>query len=153
MSDRLSGGCLCGAVRYEVAGDPVWSAGCCCRDCARSTGTPFVVWVGFSPGNVTFTGDDTCICETSEGVLRGFCETCGTALTYGRSAEFDTDRPILYVAAATLDDPEAFPPTEVVWYAQRPSWFNLEPAVPLHDGVSPLHADRAYNSARRRRGE
>jgi len=108
---------------------------------------PFVVWVGFPPGNVEFTAGASRVARSSPGVLRGFCPDCGTSLTYGRDPDYDTDEPILYVSAATLDDPDAFPPTEVVWYSQRPRWFSLSVDIPLHDTISPDHADRAYNAA------
>jgi hypothetical protein len=134
-------------VTFEATGAPTWTAGCCCRDCARATGTPFVVWVGFPVNRVNFETNQPKVVETSTGVLRGFCDQCGASITYGRDPKFDVDDPLLYVAATTLDDPERCPPTEVVWYSQRPSWFELERTVPLHDGASPSNSDRAYNAA------
>ena len=148
-SEKL-GGCACGKVRYKVGGVPTWIAGCCCRDCAKATGTPFVIWVGFPVVNVEFLHGQPAKKETSLGVLRGYCDECGTSLTYGRDPKFDVDDPLLYVSAASLDNPDLFPPTEVVWYAQRPSWFELAGSIPLHDSVSPDQADRAYNSAKDR---
>ena len=144
------GGCACGSVRYKVAGNPTWTAGCCCRDCAKATGTPYVVWVGFPVANVEFFQDQPAQKETSTGVLRGYCVKCGTSLTYGRDPKFDVSDPLLYVSAASLDHSDMFPPTEVVWYAQRPSWFELANTIPLHDSVSPDQADRAYKTAKGR---
>ncbi len=143
MVEQL-GGCNCGSVRYAVCGETVWSAGCCCRDCARATGTPYVVWVGFPPEHVRFLSGTPRVHSSSEGVIRGFCETCGTTLTYGRDPAFEAVEPTLYVAAATLDDPEAFPPTEVVWYGNRPVWFGLSGDIPLHKAISPENAARSY---------
>lgn len=138
------GGCMCGRIRYAVSGDTIWSAGCCCRDCARASGTPYVVWVGFPPNNVRFLSGTPRIYNSSEGVLRGFCDNCGTTLSYGRDPAFEAVEPTLYVAAATLDNPDAFPPTEVVWYGHRPGWFGLSTRIPLHDTISPQNAARAY---------
>jgi len=148
--ETVSGGCACANIRFRATGKPVWTAGCCCRDCARATGTPYVVWVGFSVGSIAFDGIEPEKAETSRGVLRGYCDKCGTSLTYGRDPKYDVAEPLLYVAATTLDNPDLFPPTEVVWYAQRPSWFELKETIPLHDEVSPDHADRLYNSAKQR---
>lgn len=142
--DKQLGGCMCGAIRYEVSGDPIWSAGCCCRDCARASGTPYIVWVGFPPERVTFLSGHPQIYTSSKGVLRGFCKECGTSLTYGRDPAFEAVEPTLYVSAATLDDPGAYPPTEVVWYGHRPTWFALQGEIPLHETISPENADRAY---------
>lgn len=144
------GRCSCGTVRFEVSGAPTWTAGCCCRDCARATGTPYVVWVGFPAANVRFLTGKATIAETSTRVLRGYCDACGTSLIYGRDPRYDVDEPLLYIAAMALDDPNLQKPTEVVWYAQRPAWFELSPTIPLHDGVSPDNADRAYNAAKDR---
>ena len=139
------GGCQCGAIRYGVSGATIWSAGCCCRDCAKATGTPYIVWVGFPPNRVKFLSEKPQIRTSSQGVLRGFCRNCGTSLTYGRDPAFEAVEPTLYVAAATLDDPEAYPPTEVVWYGQRPTWFELSGNIPLHETISPKNAARAYS--------
>lgn len=143
-ANNHDGSCRCGAVRYTVHGPTVWSAGCCCRDCARATGTPYIVWVGFPPDRVRFLSERPRIYVSSEGVLRGFCGHCGTSLTYGRDPAFEAVEPTLYMAASTLDDPGAYPPTEVVWYGQRPSWLELSPSIPLHDTISPDNAARAY---------
>lgn len=143
-SEEKFGGCQCGAIRYAVSGETIWSAGCCCRDCAKATGTPYVVWVGFPPERVRFLAGSPRIFSSSEGVLRGYCESCGTSMTYGRDPAFEAVEPTLYVAAATLDDPEAFPPTEVVWYSHRPEWFALSGEIPLHETISPDNAARAY---------
>ena len=135
---------MCGDVRYAVSGEPIWVAGCCCRECARSSGAPFIVWVGFSPEQVRFLNAKPSIHRSSEGVLRGYCDKCGSSLTYGRDPEFEAVEPTLYIAAATLDDPDVYPPTDVVWYGDRPTWFKLSDEIPLHDTVSPENAARSY---------
>lgn len=147
---EASGRCACGHIKYKVTGEPTWVAGCCCRDCARATGTPYIVWVGFPVAAVKFQEAEPTLTETSEGVRRGFCGKCGAALTYGRDPKYDVVDPLVYIAATSFDDPDLFPPTEVVWYAQRPDWFELAGPIPLHDGVSPGQSDRAYISALKR---
>ena len=42
MKTAMTGGCLCGAVRYEAAGEPLFSLQCHCRDCQRSSGTAYI---------------------------------------------------------------------------------------------------------------
>jgi hypothetical protein len=143
-TDVNEGSCLCGAVRYSVSGPLIWSAGCCCRDCARASGAPYIVWVGFSPDRVEFLSAPPAVYESSKGVLRGFCPKCGTSLTYGRDPAYEAVEPTLYVAASTFDNPEIYPPSEVVWYDSRPHWFSLSEGIPLHATVSPDNADRAY---------
>ena len=100
--------------------------------------------MGFPPERVQFLSGRPQIYTSSEGVLRGFCEACGTSLTYGRDPAFEAVEPTLYVSAATLDNPDAYPPTEVVWYGHRPSWFALSSDIPLHETINPENAARAY---------
>lgn len=48
MVEEIStGGCHCGAVRYEISGDPLWKSMCFCHICTRTVGAPIVAWVGF----------------------------------------------------------------------------------------------------------
>jgi hypothetical protein len=50
MSDTrtYSGGCLCGAVRWEAHGEPVSQGYCCCPDCRKASGSGFIPWMMFS---------------------------------------------------------------------------------------------------------
>lgn len=144
-TNEQMGGCMCGNIRYTVSGEAIWPSGCCCRDCAKATGTPYVVWVGFPPERVRYLSNAPRVYTSSEGVLRGFCETCGTSLTYGRDPAFEAVEPTLYISAATLDDPDAYPPTEVVWYGQRPSWFELSTDILLNETISVENAERSLN--------
>ena len=54
MNDEASitGGCLCGSVRYEARGAPLTVAYCHCLSCRRHTGAPLVVWVAFESDRV-----------------------------------------------------------------------------------------------------
>ena len=75
--------------------------------------------------------------ESSPGVERGFCARCGTSLTYRRA-----NRPGLFdVTTASLDDPEAFPPTKEIWVEERLSWEAGNPSLPQYARFSPPGAD------------
>ena len=54
---RTSGGCLCGALRYEAFGEPVGSGHCYCVDCRRASGSGFIPFMGFKAEAVRFTGE------------------------------------------------------------------------------------------------
>ena len=121
-----TGGCLCGAVRYRVAGRPEATSLCHCHSCRRAAGAPSLAWAIFAEGAVTITAGELAEHETSPGVHRGFCARCGTSLTYRRD-----NRPGLFdVTTASLDDPEAFPPAMEIWTEERLSWTAASAALP-----------------------
>jgi len=137
------GGCKCGHIRYRAEGQPTWSVGCCCRDCARIAGAPFVVMTGFPPEAIHFETQPT-FHQSAPGVIRGTCPHCHSHLTYGREDGYEAGTPLLYLMSASFDDQTQHPPQEVVWYASRPPWFELQTDIPVHDTVSDINAERSY---------
>ncbi len=81
---KITGGCLCGAVRYEAIGEPLEVGHCHCYSCRHHTGVPVVSWVMFEADKVRFTGRERSIYNSSPGVDRAFCGQCGTTLTRER---------------------------------------------------------------------
>ena len=70
MSDKTmpyTGGCMCGAVRYEAMGEPLEVGHCHCHSCRRQTGAPVVTWVTFEADKVRFAGRTRSIHEASAG--------------------------------------------------------------------------------------
>ena len=99
---KITGQCSCGQVRFLVSGEPVWAGYCHCAECRRSTGSVSVVHVGFHPSQVEFTFGSPSIFDSSVGVRRGFCDKCGSSLTY----ESEKFRDYIQVYLGVLDNPE-----------------------------------------------
>ena len=97
-----TGQCHCGAIRYEVAGDPRDVSLCHCRDCRRAAGAPVMAWAGFAEDQLTVTHGTPKVRNSSGVSMRGFCADCGTGLFY-RNAEFLPG--VVEVQLTTLDDP------------------------------------------------
>jgi hypothetical protein len=140
-SEWHEGQCFCGAVRYRVRGDAVWKAGCTCNTCVRMHAAPYVVWAGFDRTDYQLTAGEPVAFRSSPHVVREFCPACGTTLTYGKesrgNAELEEAACIIYVAVASLDDPGAYPPDEVVHARERIGWFQPGGDIPVHEFVSP----------------
>ncbi len=137
MSDggkTYTGGCMCGAVRYEVSGEPVWVGHCHCESCRRYTGAPVVTFVGFKKDQVAFTKGERQIYNSSPGVGRAFCGQCGTPLTWEGKSEVPERGMILEFHISTLDDPYAFVPTNHVFYKEIISWFDVADYLPRYHG-------------------
>ena len=106
----MTGGCLCGAVRYEVAADPVYAGHCHCRSCQRASGAGHSTYVGVPRAALTVRGETRSFALTGGSgrqALRHFCPVCGSQL-FG-TGELDPGTATLY--AGSLDDPSVIRPT------------------------------------------
>lgn len=114
-----SGGCHCGAVRYEVSGSPQHVALCHCSDCRKSSGAPMVSWAAFTEDEFKVTKGEAKTFNSSGKSMRSFCADCGTGL-YFRNEEFLPG--IVDIQSVTLDHPEAFPAQVHIQTAERIGW-------------------------------
>lgn len=134
MSDRkVTGGCHCGAIRYEATGDPLYVPYCHCASCRKTTGAPVVVFINFEATKIRFTKGDRKVYWSSANVMRTFCGDCGTPISY----EGDWGgKAIVEVYVSTLDDPGAFVPDRHVFYGERIKWFDVADQLPRYNGSS-----------------
>ena len=124
MTDVATGGCLCGAVRYEAAGEPAFKLACHCRDCQKQNGTSFSVTAVYPEDAVTYEGELTTYVGKSDGgndVLRLFCGTCGSPI-FSKPSMF---KGLTMVKAGTLDDAENFVPQTHAWTRSKHKWIDL----------------------------
>jgi hypothetical protein len=122
------GGCLCGAVRYKVEGEPLASGICHCRTCRKAASAPTLPFVVFPAGRFAFTGGEPAEFRSSPPVRRSFCARCGAPLTYRSEDEPGT----VDVMTCTLDDPEAFPPAFHVWTSHALAWERGADSLPAY---------------------
>lgn len=104
----ITGGCSCGAVRYECTAEPIVMFKCHCRDCQHVSGSAYMPVVYVPKDAFTVTKGEVKRHETTSlrgGTnLRGFCAECGSRITGGESERG------IGVAAGSLDDPTLFKP-------------------------------------------
>ena len=118
---NITGGCLCGRVRYTVTGEPAFSGLCHCRNCQRYTDSAFEALIAFPAASVSVQGelktyDDTG--DSGQPVHRRFCPNCGSGVVN----EVDVLPGVTIVLAGTLDDPAAFKPTMDVYWSSAQPW-------------------------------
>lgn len=129
----LSGGCHCGAIRYEIAGEPLNHALCHCSDCRRSSGAPMVGWAMMPDTALTVTGEPS-IYASSEHARRHFCIQCGTGLFYSNAEMLPG---LVDVQAATLDDPEELPAQAHIQVTERIGWMREAHHLPEFERFPP----------------
>ena len=113
-----SGGCHCGAVRYEMTAEVAHHALCHCTDCRKASGAPAIAWAMAAADQVTITGKPLTYASSEHG-RRLFCGACGTSLFYTNDVVFPG---MIDVQSATLDDPDAIPLQAQIQTAERIGW-------------------------------
>ncbi len=125
-----TGGCHCGAVRYEVTGNQQHVALCHCADCRKSAGAPMVAWAAFGEDDFRLIQGKPSTFNSSGKAMRSFCPACGSGLYY-TNAEYLPG--IVDIQSATLDDPEAFRPGAHIQTAERLSWMETAHTLPAFE--------------------
>jgi hypothetical protein len=126
MPPALTGRCLCGDVRFAVAGEPRGRNHCHCESCRRATSSPLTTWFTVARAALGWTGAPPQDYESSPGVLRRFCPRCGSPMSY--ETDRRPDEVDLY--AASLDDPSGFAPEFHSHWDERLPWIALADDLP-----------------------
>jgi hypothetical protein len=130
----ITGGCLCGAVRYEARGEAALAGYCYCNDCRRASGSGYIGFMGFPASALTVTGAVlTHSHRLSDGRVadRNHCAACGS-LVYG-GVVGKVDRHTVY--AGSLDDPSRFRPTMAIFAREKAPWVVIPPGLTVFDGL------------------
>ena len=131
MIGKLSGGCLCGAVRYECDSEKIMASAIChCRDCQYVSGGGPANIVGVpDPAFELLKGETKGFTVKSEGgndVTRHFCAECGTPMF----SELSTAPGLKIIKVGTFDDPGSFKPQMTVWTSSAPPWAHIDADLP-----------------------
>ncbi|MDR3508666.1 MAG: GFA family protein [Caulobacteraceae bacterium] len=132
----ITGGCLCGAVRYSSTAAPLAARTCWCRLCQYLGAGSATVNVCFPAEAVTVEGetrDYPSLADSGNRMHRRFCPTCGTSLF----SEAEARPHLIFVRAGTLDDPELGRPQATIWTSQAPSWACFAEDIPRIEGQPP----------------
>jgi hypothetical protein len=138
MNEAYTGGCACGAIRYEISAEPMVQNDCQCRDCQRKSGTGHGSYLTFPDRrNVKLEGEAThwdIVGDSGNVKTRAFCPTCGSPvyLTFVAMPDLFT------VHAASLDDPSRYKPQMVTYGVRGYAWDHIDPALPKFDKMPPM---------------
>ena len=137
MAAPLTGGCACGAIRYESSTQPLMVVNCHCRDCQRSSGA------GSSTGVVVPADSLTLLkgtpkyyrvtAESGNTAHRGFCSECGSPLFAGNSH----NPHVVALKIGSLDDPSWFQPQMDIFVSDAQPWDQMNPAIPKFEQYPP----------------
>jgi hypothetical protein len=128
MSQVYAGGCACGAIRYEISGQPIFQNHCQCRDCQHKSGTGHGSYLTFPRASVKLQGQAThwdIVADSGKAKTRSFCPTCGSPVYVTFSAMPHN----FAVHAASLDDPNLFKPQAVTYGVRGYPWDDIDPAL------------------------
>jgi hypothetical protein len=126
------GGCLCGAVRYRVAGEPVRNSVCSCTCCQRRTGSAFGFGAYFNDAQVTMLRGELNSYEhrsdeTGRWLRFEFCPKCGTQVTWTVEAMPG----MRAIGVGTLDDPKSVKPMRFGWFRSAHGWLRPPEGVEI----------------------
>lgn len=136
MTILHTGGCRCGAIRFEASADPFYASYCHCSDCRRASGAPVAAFVGFLVRDVTFRGDVSTYGE--HPIKRSFCATCGAPIAYRDARIADQ----VFFMLGAMDHPERYPPTVHGYVSEQLPFVHMDDRLPrLHKHTAPRPGD------------
>jgi hypothetical protein len=132
----VTGGCLCGAVRYELSEPPAAAAYCHCSMCRRNSGGLFTAGMEFPGAAFKVTKGELKYYRSSAGAKRGFCGDCGSRVVF--ASEVD---PRVWVTLGSFDHPEDWPMTkgaswgrsQHIYVGSKVAWYAIDDGLPQHE--------------------
>jgi hypothetical protein len=132
MTDPISGGCFCGACRYETDAAPINIRACHCRMCQKAIGASFNARVLVPLDTLKIEGPVSWY-QSSDLLRRGFCTVCGTTLFSERASAN-----AIGLTMGSLDDPDSFMPDEHIWLSSKQAWLAIGDDLTCYEeGVPP----------------
>ena len=133
---KLTGQCLCGAVKYQCSAEPVISGNCHCKDCQRASGSAYAPTF-FVPENAISIQGEVKYFEIAGGsgkkARRGFCPQCGSQL-FGKPEAMPG---LIAVRAGTLDDSSQYQPHVDIFVSRAAPWDYIPPSATTFPEMPP----------------
>jgi hypothetical protein len=126
----LRGSCLCGGVRYEIAGPLKGALNCHCSMCRKAHGAAFRSRAGVNVQDFRWVQGEDLVTwyQTSPGTHRGFCGVCGAKLL----SRFDFDPGVYGLPLGALDEDPGVKPKRHVFVGYKAPWYEITDDLPQH---------------------
>ena len=124
-----TGRCLCGAVRYRFTGAMLWRSHCHCESCRRATSSPVTTFFAVPKAEFAFTGEEPGAYASSPGVMRRFCRSCGSPVSYETATKPDE----IHLYAVSLDDHDDFTAQNHDFWNERVAWLTVVDDLDKHE--------------------
>ena len=122
----MTGGCLCGQLRYEISGQADCTVHCHCRACRRTTGAAISTWTTVAIENFHVTQGEPETYSSTDKCTRQFCPVWGSQIAF-QHEEYEG---YVDVAVGSLDNPDTMPPERHLWFARQISWTQIDSHLP-----------------------
>ena len=138
--DKVTGGCFCGAVGFEIELPTAFCIHCHCSMCRRPHGASFVTWTAVPPTQLLITAGQGHLktFESSEHGRRQFCDLCGSQLFCWHTTDKGNEPEVIDVTLASLHGPIDRAPSAHVYYDSRADWTVVHDALPKLGGPTGL---------------
>jgi hypothetical protein len=126
----ITGGCLCGKIRYRTDAAPKFVSLCHCRDCQKFTGSAFAAVIAWPKAAVAVTGTPKGFAkhgDSGKPIERFFCPDCGASIM----DEAQALPGMVMIAAGTLDDPSWVQPASQIYCASAQPWVRFDAAMAM----------------------
>ncbi len=118
--------CMCGNITLEATGPARYTEYCHCKWCQQASGSAFAVWIIFDEDNVKVTKGKMSYFQSSDQCKRGFCQDCGSTLSFHSPGNFD-------IALGVMDNPEPFRASKHIWCKSQISHVSIVDDLPRYE--------------------
>jgi len=128
MSDKVTGQCFCGAIRFEVEAPEKFACYCYCESCQRAAGAPVVALASYEKESFKINTGSMHWHHSSPGVTRGICSECGSSISYeneNRPGDID-------ITLNCLDDPTSPTLRAHIWTEDKQPWIQIGDDLPIY---------------------
>jgi hypothetical protein len=132
LKPAITGGCLCGAIRYLYTGQPGEANYCYCEDCRRITGSAFNIGIRFARANFSLARGEVRRykkqADSGRTITRAFCPDCGSPLFTESALHPD----LVVVKSGTLDDPTIVKPSFAIFGQKKVDWAEAPKGIRIY---------------------